>query len=87
VSGAREMGIELKTPINSVGPLVVLRSKDSDALVAKLAARDIVVSSRYDGLRIAFHVYNTKDDVDAVLRVLEQNLDLLVPEETPARGH
>jgi selenocysteine lyase/cysteine desulfurase len=87
VSGAREMGIELKTPIDSVGPLVVLRSKDADALVAKLAARDIVVSSRYDGLRIAFHVYNTTDDVEAVLRVLKQNLDLLVREGTPAGRH
>jgi selenocysteine lyase/cysteine desulfurase len=87
VSGAREMGIELKTPIDSVGPLVVLRSKDSDALVAKLAARDIVASCRYDGLRIAFHVYNTTDDVDAVLRVLKQNLDLLVRDRTPAGWH
>jgi selenocysteine lyase/cysteine desulfurase len=87
VNGAREMGIELKTPIDSVGPLVVLRSKDSDALVAKLAARDIVVSSRYDGLRIAFHVYNTTDDIDAVLRVLKRNLDLLVPDRTPAGRH
>jgi selenocysteine lyase/cysteine desulfurase len=87
VCGAREMGIELKTPINSVGPLVVLKSKDSNALVAKLAAQQIVVSNRHDGLRIAFHVYNTRDDVGAVLGVLKQNLDLLVLEKTPARLH
>jgi selenocysteine lyase/cysteine desulfurase len=84
VRGAREMGIELKTPANSVGPLVVLKSRDSDALVAKLAARQIVVSNRHDGLRISLHVYNTADDVDAVLGVLQQNLDLLVLEGTPA---
>jgi selenocysteine lyase/cysteine desulfurase len=85
--GAREMGIELKTPTDSVGPLVVLKSKDSDALVTKLAARQIVVSNRHDGLRIAFHVYNTMDDVDAVLGVLKQNLDLLVLEDAPAGRH
>jgi selenocysteine lyase/cysteine desulfurase len=84
VRGAREMGVELKTPANSVGPLVVLKSRDSDALVAKLAARQIVVSNRHDGLRISFHVYNTANDVDAVLGVLKQNLDLLVLEGTPA---
>jgi selenocysteine lyase/cysteine desulfurase len=85
--GAREMGIELKTPTDSVGPLVVLKSKDSDALVTKLAARQIVVSNRHDGLRIAFHVYNSMDDVDAVLGVLKQNLDLLVLEDAPAGRH
>jgi selenocysteine lyase/cysteine desulfurase len=87
VRGVREMGIELKTPIDSVGPLVVLKSKDSDALVAKLAARQIVVSNRHDGLRIAFHVYNTTEDVEAVLGVLKQNLDLLVLEKTPVARH
>jgi selenocysteine lyase/cysteine desulfurase len=87
VRGTREMGIELKTPINSVGPLVVLKSKDSNALVAKLAAQQIVVSNRHDGLRIAFHVYNTLDDVGAVLGVLKQNLDFLVLDKTPARLH
>ncbi len=84
VRGARGMGIELKTPTDSVGPLVVLRCKDSDALVAKLAQRQIVVSNRHDGLRIAFHVYNTVADVEAVLDALEENSDLLVLERTPA---
>jgi selenocysteine lyase/cysteine desulfurase len=47
-------------------------------LVEKLAASGIVCSSRHDGLRLSFHVYNTLEDVRAVLQVLEQNLDLLV---------
>jgi len=38
-------------------------------------------------LRIAFHVYNTLDDVGAVLGVLKQNLDFLVLDKTPARLH
>jgi selenocysteine lyase/cysteine desulfurase len=61
-----------------MGPLVVLRCKDATALVAALAADGIVCSSRRDGLRLSFHVYNTLDDVEAVLRVLERDLDLLV---------
>jgi selenocysteine lyase/cysteine desulfurase len=82
--GAREMGIQIKTPLDSVGPLAVLKCKDSEAMVAKLAARQIVVSNRKDGLRIACHVYNTTDDINAVLEALNQNLDLLVREESPA---
>jgi selenocysteine lyase/cysteine desulfurase len=80
LDGARELGIHAKTPPDSAGPLVVLQSKEVDALVQKFAARDVVVSSRHDGLRISFHVYNTLEDVQAVLRLLEENLDRLVTE-------
>src|SRR5205807_10652995 len=73
-----DLGIQVKTPANSAGPLVVLQSKDSNLLMQKLAASDIVASNRHDGLRIAFHVYNTMDDVKAVAEVLKKNINLLV---------
>jgi selenocysteine lyase/cysteine desulfurase len=82
--GVREMGIQIKTPPDSVGPLTVLRCKDSNALVAKLAARRIVLSNRHDGLRISLHVYNTLEDVEAVLDAVKQNLDSFVLEAAPA---
>jgi len=82
---ALEMGIVAKTPSDSVGPLVVLRARDSALLVRKLAAQGIVASNRYDGLRIAFHVYNTTDDVKAVMEVLAKNIDLMVL--APAAAH
>ena len=78
LSGARELGIETKTPADSRGPLVVLRMKDSDAAVKKLAAHNIVASNRMDGLRLSFHIYNTLDDVRSILEVLRENLDLAV---------
>jgi selenocysteine lyase/cysteine desulfurase len=55
--------------------------KDVEKVVAKLAEQNIVVSSRMDGLRVSFHVYNTLDDVRAVLDVLGKNLDLTVREK------
>ena len=73
---ARDLNIKVKTPADSVGPLVVLQMKDSDAMVKKLAERDIVASNRMDGLRVSFHLYNTLEDVNAVLEVLQDNLDL-----------
>ena len=78
LDGAREMDIRVKTPETSVGPLVVLHAKDSDAMLAKLAVRNIVGSCRKDGVRISFHVYNTLDDVAAILDVFKENLDLMV---------
>jgi len=80
LSHALDMGIRIKTPSDSSGPLVVLQSSDANLLVQKLAESDIVASSRHDGLRIAFHVYNTLDDVNAVMEVLRKNINLLVRE-------
>lgn len=80
INGASELGIQIKTPLDSVGPLVVLQSRDADGLVRLFARDGVVCSSRHDGLRISFHAYNTLDDVKFVLRLLQQNLEMLVTE-------
>jgi len=80
LNSARDLGIQAKTPDNSAGPLLVLQATDSTLLVQKLAESGIVVSNRHDGLRIAFHVYNTLDDVSQVVEVLKKNVNLLVRE-------
>jgi selenocysteine lyase/cysteine desulfurase len=76
MDSAARFGLRAKTPPDSVGPLVVLQCSNAATLVEKLAAENIVCSSRHDGLRLSFHVYNTLDDVEAVVGVLQQNLDL-----------
>jgi selenocysteine lyase/cysteine desulfurase len=78
LSCARDLGIRAKTPADSAGPLVVLQCKDSTLLVQKLSESGIVASNRHDGLRISFHVYNTRDDVKAVADVLKKNIDLMI---------
>jgi selenocysteine lyase/cysteine desulfurase len=77
LKGARDLRIESKTPASSVGPLVVLRAKDPNAMLAKLTGRGIAVSTRLDGVRFAFHVYNTLEDVNVALTALEDFLDLM----------
>lgn len=76
---ARDLDLFAKTPADSAGPLVVLQSRDSTSLVQKVAESGIVASNRYDGLRISFHVYNTMDDVAAVMEILKKNIHLMVP--------
>jgi selenocysteine lyase/cysteine desulfurase len=75
---AMDLGLCAKTPTDSAGPLVVLLAKDSTQLVQKLAEADIGASNRHDGLRISFHVYNTMDDVEAVVEILKNNIDLMI---------
>jgi selenocysteine lyase/cysteine desulfurase len=84
---AQELGIATKTPLESSGPLVVLQSKDSTVLLQTLAKSGIVASNRFDGMRISFHVYNTLDDVNAVVEVLERNIDLMVPAPIQVASH
>lgn len=84
IAGAHDLGIHVKTPESSVGPLVVLQCRDVDAVIAKLAAQNIVVSGRHDGLRVSFHVHNTLDDVQQVLSAVKSCLNLMVLEHQPA---
>ncbi len=84
IGGASELGIQIKTPLDSVGPLVVLQSQDAEGLVRIFARDGVICSSRHDGLRISFHAYNTIDDVKFVLRLLQQNLEMLVTTAPPA---
>ncbi|MGC1107535.1 MAG: aminotransferase class V-fold PLP-dependent enzyme [Candidatus Acidiferrales bacterium] len=81
IKGACELGIRVKTPLDTVGPLVVLQSTNVEALIAKLAAQNIVASGRHDGLRVSFHVHNTLDDVHQVLEALKNHRDLMVCEK------
>lgn len=83
VEGIRALGIRIKTPADTIGPLIVLQARDANAVVAKLAEEGIVTSSRHDGVRISLHVYNTLEDIRAVLAILERHLDLLVRVSKP----
>lgn len=78
LTGVHDLRIDSKTPSSSVGPLVVLRAKDAAAVLAKLTERGIAASTRRDGVRFAFHVYNTLQDVNVALTALEDTLDLMV---------
>jgi selenocysteine lyase/cysteine desulfurase len=87
LSRVNALGACAKTPADSVGPLVVLQSTDSSLLLRKLAERDVVASNRHDGLRLAFHVYNSMDDVEAVMEILKANIDLLMPAPASVGSH
>jgi selenocysteine lyase/cysteine desulfurase len=78
-SAAADAGFVVRTPAapDRRGPLVVVQCVDGPALVEKLAARGIIASCRGNGLRIAFHGYNTEGDVDAVLSALVAESALL----------
>jgi selenocysteine lyase/cysteine desulfurase len=73
IRSVNDLGIEMKTAADSVGPLVVLKCKNAQSLVEVLSRENIVVSCRKDGLRVSFHLYNTADDVSRLLEALTHN--------------
>lgn len=75
VAGLDELGARVASPPR--GPLVCVRSTDAPALVAALAAENIVTSERDSSLRVSLHLYNTDEDVDAVLAALARHRELL----------
>ena len=76
IDGCAELGASVVEP-EGAGPLVCVRSTDAPALVAALDREDIVTSERDSSLRVSLHLYNTDDDVDAVLAALARQRPLL----------
>ena len=76
IAGCADLGAYVVVP-DGRGPLVCIRSTDAPALVAALTAESIVASERDSSLRVSLHLYNTDDDVDAVLAALARNPSLV----------
>ena len=76
LAGLDELGA--KVAASRGGPLVCIRSTDAPAFVAAVAEDAIVASERDSNLRVSLHLYNTEDDVDAVLASLTRNRRLIL---------
>jgi selenocysteine lyase/cysteine desulfurase len=76
IDGCGELGAQVVAP-EGEGPLVCIRSTDAPALVDALEADGIVTSERDSSLRVSLHLYNTDEDVDAVLAGLVRHRQLL----------
>jgi selenocysteine lyase/cysteine desulfurase len=79
IAGAERRGLRLMTPREpgSRGPLVMVRCHDVERLIARLAERGVLCSTRDGALRVSFHYYNLAEDVDALLSGLDDNIELL----------
>lgn len=78
-AGINDIGGKLMSPKDpdKHGAMITVASTDEYALVAALAERNIVVSCRDGNLRISAHFYNNDADIDAVIKALKENKNLL----------
>ncbi len=50
--------------------ITMVRVSDPTATATALAAKNILVSARGDGLRVSLHYYNNEDDIEMFLDAL-----------------
>ena len=69
----RQAGVSLVTPADRDrrAGIVTLRPRDTAAAAARLTEAGVVFSVREGGIRFSPHFYNTHEEVDAALEVLE----------------
>ena len=72
IDGAARHGLDLVTPAHMRAGIFVLRCVDGEGARTELAGRNISVSARGAGVRIAPHFYNTHEEVDQSLAALAE---------------
>jgi selenocysteine lyase/cysteine desulfurase len=79
IAGVDELGGHVVTPREAErrGPLIAIRSTDEHALVAALARDGVITSSRDGNLRVSPHSYNSMEDIEILLEMLERHRELL----------
>jgi selenocysteine lyase/cysteine desulfurase len=77
IAGLRERELDVMTPDDPArrGPLVMVRCRDVQRLLDRLAERGLLCSTRDGALRVSFHHYNSEADVRALLSGLDECLD------------
>ncbi|MEL4307917.1 aminotransferase class V-fold PLP-dependent enzyme [Joostella sp. CR20] len=76
-----EYAKEKFSALNLLSPMVVNRKQHSTIfnlsvsakMIEALKARGIVFSLRGDGVRVSFHLYNTKKDIDKIANILKHS--------------
>ncbi|MEV4080639.1 aminotransferase class V-fold PLP-dependent enzyme [Nonomuraea fuscirosea] len=63
-------GERVASPAGARGPQVAIADADPNALAARLAERRIWTAPRGDLLRLSFHYYNDRSDVDAAVEAI-----------------
>lgn len=86
IERARNAGYEVLTSDDPArrGALVVVKSRDAPELVGRLLRRGVMTSARDGGIRLAFHAYNTVEDIDRAFAALAAE-DVLLERVAEAR--
>lgn len=76
VDQALKLGFTLRSPkeVSRKSPTTAIYIENASEVEEKMKEKGFVVSSRQDVIRIAPHIYNTREDIDAALKALKECL-------------
>jgi selenocysteine lyase/cysteine desulfurase len=75
ISEAERRELEVRAPAHGRrSGIVILPNSDPQKMVAELAGRQIIVDARPTGVRVSPYAYNTEEDVERLLDVLQDGL-------------
>lgn len=66
-----ELGLLEDRVINRNLHSTIFNIKGDEALFNKLTNKDIICSQRGDGIRLSFHIYNTENEIDEIIKILK----------------
>ena len=68
-----QRGVSLVTPVARAhrAGIVTLRPRDTAAAAARLSQQSVIFALREGGIRLSPHYYNTREEVDAALAILQ----------------
>lgn len=74
MTGLNKLGKQVLTPRDDPGGsgIVTFAQRNHKELVGRLASQKVVVSGRFDHVRVSPHFYNTSDEVQTLLDTLER---------------
>ena len=75
VSEAERRGLDVRAPADGRrSGIVILPNPDPQKMVTDLARRQIIVDARPTGVRVSPYAYNSKEDIERLLEVLQEDL-------------
>ena len=66
-----DLGLLEKAVVNREEHSTIFNIKGDNELFERLSSNKIVCSQRGSGIRLSFHIYNTENDIDEIVRILE----------------
>lgn len=66
-----ELGLLEDRVVNRNSHSTIFNIKGGEALFNKLTDKDIICSQRGDGIRLSFHIYNTENEIDEIVKILK----------------
>ncbi len=69
-----DLGLLEDAVVERAAHSTIFNIKGDETLFNKLTENKIICSQRSSGIRLSFHIYNSENDIDAIVKILKTGL-------------